>query len=103
MKNRIRLTENRIWLTDPSLQIGAKEEVIDETKTLRELNPFLNILKFNVRRSNQKQLMSKKQVGQLIGIDLKKFEKMSNCEVNDFRWRMKVFTNRLAQDRRARL
>ena len=86
-----------------SQQSSQQEDVIDENKSLRELKPFKNILKFNVRRRNQAQHMFKKQVGQLIGMDMKKFDKMMNCEVNDFRWRMKVFSNKLAQDRRSRL
>ncbi len=84
-------------------QQGSKEEVIDEFKTLRELRPFLNILKFNLRNKDRAQHMFKKQVGHLIGLDLKKFDKLMSCEVNDFRWRMKVFANKIAQDRRARL
>lgn len=84
-------------------QQGVKVEVDNESKTLRELNPFLNILKFNMRTKDRAQYMFKRQVGQLIGIDLKKFDKMMSCEVNDFRWRMKVFANKLAQERRARL
>lgn len=84
-------------------QQGTKEEVIDENKTLRELNPFLNILRLNLRTKDKANYMFKKQVGQLIGIDLRKFDKMMSCEVNDFRWRIKVFANQLAQDRRARL
>lgn len=41
--------------------------------------------------------------GNLIGKDLKDFEDLRNCEVNDFRWRMKVFANRIAQERKIRL
>ena len=84
-------------------QEGKREEVLDEQKSLRELNPFMNILKFTLRRKNQAQHSFKIHVGQLIGMDLKKFDRMMNCEVNDFRWRMKVFSNKIAQDRRARL
>ena len=84
-------------------QIGSKEEVVDENKTFRELNPFLNILKFNLRTKDLAQYMFKRQVGQLIGMDMKKFDKLMSCEVNDFRWRMRVFANRMAQERRSRL
>ena len=84
-------------------QVGSKEEVTDENKTFRELNPFLNILKFNLRTKDLAQYMFKRQVGQLIGMDMKKFDKMMSCEVNDFRWRMRVFANKMAQERRSRL
>ncbi len=84
-------------------QNGRKEEVIDETKTYRELKPFLNILKFVKRNRDRTQYQFKQRVGQLIGKDLRDFDKLRSCEVNDFRWRMKVFANRLAQERRSRL
>ena len=84
-------------------QEGSNEEVIVESKTLRQLNPFQNILKLNYRNRDRAQYMLKKQVGQLIGFDLKRYNMMMSCEVNDFRWRMKVFANQLAQERRARL
>lgn len=84
-------------------QQGRREEVLDETKTLRELKPFKNILKFAKRSKDQNQYQFKKNVGRLIGKDLKEFDNMRNCEVNDFRWRMKVFANTLAQERRAKL
>lgn len=41
--------------------------------------------------------------GNLIGKSIKDFEELRNCEVNDFRWRMKVFANRIAQDRKTKL
>ena len=84
-------------------QLGSKEDVTDENKTFRELNPFLNILKFNLRTKDLAQYMFKRQVGQLIGMDMKKFDKMMSCEVNDFRWRMRVLANKMAQERRSRL
>ena len=42
-------------------------------------------------------------LGKLIGKDLDEYEKMRNCEVNDFRWKIKVFANGLAQNRKSRL
>ena len=93
---------NAYYLSYVSQQ-GAKEEVLDENKTLRELNPFLNILKLNLRTKDRANYMFKRQIGQLIGLDLKQFDKMMSTEVNDFRWRMKVFANQLAQERRTRL
>ena len=41
--------------------------------------------------------------GKLLGKNLSDFDEMRSCEVNDFRWRVKVFANRIAQDRRKRL
>lgn len=42
-------------------------------------------------------------IGKLIGKNLKDFEDLRNCEVNDFRWRMKVFANKIAQERKTNL
>ena len=41
--------------------------------------------------------------GELIGKDLREYHNIQNCEVNDFRWKMKTFANNLAQGRRKRL
>ena len=35
--------------------------------------------------------------GKLISKDLKEYDDMRNCEVNDFRWKIKAFANNLAQ------
>jgi hypothetical protein len=34
---------------------------------------------------------------------MKHFDEICNVEVNDFRWRMKVFANKIAQERKRRL
>lgn len=41
--------------------------------------------------------------GKLIGKSLSDFDDLRNTEVNDFRWRMKVFANQIAQARRVTL
>ena len=63
-------------------------------------NPFISTLADTKDRA---QYMFKKQVGQLIGCDLKRYNQMMSVEVNDFRHRMKVFAIKKAQERRARL
>ena len=47
--------------------------------------------------------MFKRSIGKLIGKNLREFDDLRNCEVNDFRWRMKVFANKVAQERKERL
>lgn len=42
-------------------------------------------------------------LGKLIGKNLNEFEELRNCEVNDFRWKMRVFANKIAQDRKTKL
>ena len=41
---------NSYYVTYVSQQ-GSNEEVIAESKTFRQLNPFLNILKLNIRNN----------------------------------------------------
>ncbi len=41
--------------------------------------------------------------GKLIGKNLSDFEDLRNTEVNEFRWKMKVFANAIAQERRRKL
>ena len=44
-------------------QQGKKEDVIDETKTFRELKPFLNILKFVKRTRDRSTYQFKQHIG----------------------------------------
>ena len=41
--------------------------------------------------------------GEVIGKDLREYYNIQNCEVNDFRWKMKAFANGKAQSRKKRL
>ena len=41
--------------------------------------------------------------GKLICKDMKHFDEIRSVEVNEFRWRTKVFANQVAQDRKRRL
>ena len=91
-----------------SQQSGRCEECFDERVTLRELKPvrFPSLpfaLKFSLRKKELAHQMFKRQVGKLIGKNLAEFDDLQNCEVNDFRWRMKVFANKIAQERKGRL
>ena len=43
------------------------------------------------------------RAGKLIDKSLSDFDDLRNTEVNDFRWRMKVFANQIAQARRVQL
>ena len=53
-------------------------------RTFRQLNPFLNLLKLNLRKGDRDQYMIKKQVGQLIGkFKLLKVSKFQNLKFTD--------------------
>lgn len=82
---------------------GKTEECFDESKTLRELNPFQRTLKFERRSKDKGHYMFKRHVGSIIGKNLNEFDDLRNCEVNDFRFRMRRFANRVAQERKSRL
>ena len=115
---------------------GKRQDILDETKTLRQLKPFKNVLKFSLKSKNKELYLFKKHIGKLtfeihnfyfisylklncysneyffnhfqitgklISKDLKEYDDMRNCEVNDFRWKIKAFANNLAQKRKTRL
>ena len=107
---------------------GRREECIDEMKTLREIKPFRNILKFSKKTKDAGHYQFRQHVGErerereindamvhprnisvvlftgkLIGKNLSDFEDLRNTEVNEFRWKMKVFANAIAQERRKKL
>lgn len=111
---------------------GKMEEVLDERKTLREVQPFENILKFNLRTKvkNSGHYKLRKSVckiifrlisilcssllerkaasyflflARLMNQELTSFDEIQNVEVNQFRWRMKAFANKIALERRNRL
>ena len=119
-------------------QQGIRQEMTrqDEMKTLRQLKPFKNVLKFGLKSKNKELYLFKKHIGKdlliviiqsldenlylaftlkfkylnissltgkLISKDLEEYDKMHNCEVNDFRWKIKAFANNLAQKRKTRL
>ncbi|XP_059078692.1 phosphatidylinositol 4,5-bisphosphate 3-kinase catalytic subunit beta isoform-like isoform X2 [Tigriopus californicus] len=82
---------------------GEIETCYDEAKTLRELKPFQNLLKFEHRVKDQDLYEFRNQIGKLIGKNLQDFDELRNPEVNDFRWQMKLFCRKIAQARRIRL
>ena len=44
-------------------QQGIRQEIIDETKTLRQLKPFKNVLKFGLKSKNKELYLFKKHIG----------------------------------------
>ncbi|CAL4097544.1 unnamed protein product, partial [Meganyctiphanes norvegica] len=75
-------------------------ELMDESKCLQEIGPFLYILKVVERKGNETEKLLNSQIGQLIGKDLQKFDALKNPEVNDFRWKMKVICDCVVTDRK---
>nr|ALY05366.1 phosphatidylinositol 3-kinase [Palaemon carinicauda] len=73
--------------------------LMDETKCLQEINPFLYILKLVERKGNETEKLLNLQIGTLIGKDLQKFDDLKNPEVNEFRWNMKVVCDEVVATR----
>ncbi|XP_047485037.1 phosphatidylinositol 4,5-bisphosphate 3-kinase catalytic subunit delta isoform-like isoform X1 [Penaeus chinensis] len=74
-------------------------ELMDETKCLQEINPFLCVLKVVERKGNETEKLLNLQIGQLIGKELQKFDALKNPEVNEFRWKMKAVCDEVVASR----
>ena len=44
-------------------QKGSRQEILDETKTLRQLKPFKNVLKLSSKSKNKELYLFKKHIG----------------------------------------
>ena len=44
---------------------GKRQDILDETKTLRQLKPFKNVLKFSLKSKNKELYLFKKHIGKL--------------------------------------
>ncbi|XP_042215110.1 phosphatidylinositol 4,5-bisphosphate 3-kinase catalytic subunit delta isoform-like isoform X2 [Homarus americanus] len=74
-------------------------ELMDESKCLQEINPFMWMLKVVERKGNETEKMLNLQIGQLIGKELQKFDALKNPEVNEFRWKMKAVCDEVVSAR----
>lgn len=74
-------------------------ELMDETKCLQDITPFMWILKVVERKGNESEKRLNLQIGQLIGKDLQKFDALKNPEVNEFRGKMKALCDEVVASR----
>ncbi|XP_046389933.1 phosphatidylinositol 4,5-bisphosphate 3-kinase catalytic subunit delta isoform [Ischnura elegans] len=76
-----------------------KEQVIDENRRLCDIRPFCCLLQVIERKGAKVEETLDTQISHLIGKGLSEFDTLKSSEVNDFRWKMKMLVDDIAQAR----
>ncbi|XP_071445759.1 phosphatidylinositol 4,5-bisphosphate 3-kinase catalytic subunit delta isoform [Hetaerina americana] len=76
-----------------------KEQVIDENRRLCDVRPFCCVLQVIERKGAKAEETLDIQISHLIGKGLSEFDTLKSSEVNDFRWKMKMLVDDIAQAR----
>ncbi|XP_066998274.1 phosphatidylinositol 4,5-bisphosphate 3-kinase catalytic subunit delta isoform [Anabrus simplex] len=79
--------------------MAENEELEDENKRLCDVRPFCSLLRLIERKGNKAEKSLNIQISHLIGKGLHEFDSLKNSEVNDFRWKMKLLCDEIAQSR----
>ncbi|KAK9501564.1 hypothetical protein O3M35_012267 [Rhynocoris fuscipes] len=69
--------------------MAEKEDLLDESRRLGDVKPFVGTLKLAERKGDTAENMLNVQISHLIGKGLHEFDAQKNPEVNYFRWKMK--------------
>jgi phosphatidylinositol-4,5-bisphosphate 3-kinase len=75
------------------------EELTDESRKLFDIKPFYAILRLIEKRGGEAEKSLNAQIGVLIGKGMHEFDAMKNSEVNDFRYRMSLISEKMCQER----
>lgn len=79
--------------------MAEAEELRDENRRLCDIRPFCSVLKVIEREGEKGDKILDNQISHLIGKGLHEFVALKNSEVNDFRWKMRLLGDELAQSR----
>ncbi|KAG1679555.1 Phosphatidylinositol 4,5-bisphosphate 3-kinase catalytic subunit delta isoform [Nymphon striatum] len=79
---------------------AEQEELVDEMRHVCDVRPFLAVLKVVEKKNDKAEKLLNAQIGLLIGKSLHEFDSLKNPEVNDFRWKMRVICEEIAEERR---
>lgn len=76
------------------------EEITQENKQLDEVQPFYAVLKIVECHSDKREQETlNKKISQLIGKKLPTFDALNNPEVNQFRFNMRSFVDKISKQR----
>ncbi|GAB6031821.1 hypothetical protein CHUAL_010223 [Chamberlinius hualienensis] len=75
------------------------EELVDETRKLCDIKPFLSVLKVVERKGDKAENLLNAKIGLVIGKGLHEFDALKNPEVNEFRWKMRALCEEIAKER----
>ncbi|RWS06961.1 phosphatidylinositol 4:5-bisphosphate 3-kinase catalytic subunit beta isoform-like isoform X1 [Dinothrombium tinctorium] len=77
----------------------CEQEELDENRRICDVRPFLGILRLIEKKGDKNEKQQNLKIGLLIGKGLHEFDSLKNSEVNDFRWRTRVFCEELQSKR----
>uniref|UniRef100_A0A8C7ZZD9 Phosphatidylinositol-4,5-bisphosphate 3-kinase, catalytic subunit delta n=1 Tax=Oryzias sinensis TaxID=183150 RepID=A0A8C7ZZD9_9TELE len=80
-------------------QTAEREELEEEFRRIRDVKPFMCVLRLVAREGNRQEKLTNTQITQLIGKGLHEFESQKNHEVNEFRTKMRTFCEEKALER----
>lgn len=75
------------------------EEFADENRRICDIKPFANLLKITECSSDKADKALNTQISHLIGKGLHEFDSLKSTEVNDFRWKMRLFGEDIGKKR----
>lgn len=82
-------------------KLGEKEEVLDESQNLEQLQPFLPVFQFVRKKGNNETKTLDKKINDLIGRGLHKQESFQTAEINHFNEAMSQMCKEIAIQHRA--
>ncbi|KAG7477551.1 hypothetical protein MATL_G00070830 [Megalops atlanticus] len=80
-------------------QTAEPEELEDEQRRLRDVQPFMRFLRLVAREGDRVEKLINSQISLLIGKGLHEFDSLKNHEVDEFRAKMRTFCEERALDR----
>ncbi|XP_032376786.1 phosphatidylinositol 4,5-bisphosphate 3-kinase catalytic subunit delta isoform isoform X2 [Etheostoma spectabile] len=80
-------------------QTAEREELEEESRRIRDVRPFMDVLRLVAREGDRVEKLTNTQISLLIGKGLHEFEAQKNHEVNEFRAKMRTFCEEKAQER----
>uniref|UniRef100_A0A8C5NGX4 phosphatidylinositol-4,5-bisphosphate 3-kinase n=1 Tax=Gouania willdenowi TaxID=441366 RepID=A0A8C5NGX4_GOUWI len=80
-------------------QTAVREELEEESRRIRDVRPFMCVLRLVAREGDRVEKLTNTQISLLIGKGLHEFEAQKNHEVNEFRSKMRSFCEEKAQKR----
>ncbi|XP_040050192.1 phosphatidylinositol 4,5-bisphosphate 3-kinase catalytic subunit delta isoform isoform X2 [Gasterosteus aculeatus] len=80
-------------------QTAEREELEEESRRIRDVRPFMCVLRLVAREGDRVEKLTNTQISLLIGKGLHEFEAQKNHEVNEFRAKMRAFCEETAQER----
>lgn len=101
-QRKLNLTDKSAYTFSAITNFGSKankEEITDESKRLADVQPYFCLLQVVEKKKTTDNKLDK-HITELIGKPVQDFQLLNNPEVNEFRYKIGVLTEQIANDRR---